>query len=331
MRPHRALTGGLILALALGWAAMARADVPESVQKHILPGYAAFSAATQELAEKAADDCSPAALQPAFHAAFDAWIAVAHLRLGPVEEDGRALAIAFWPDPKGAGARTLARLIADADPVATDPAAFADVSVAGRGLTTLERLLHDPALTGGYACTLTRAVAADLARMAAEVDIGWQGGFAELMLTAGQPGNTRYLTTAEARQALFTQLITGLNFTADQRLGRPLGTFDRPRPERAEARLSGRSLRNVALSLAALESLAVTLHPDSPATIAAFAKARALATALADPVLAGVATPGGRLKVEILQQAIQAVRAAAEAEIGPRLGVSLGFNAADGD
>ena len=66
-------------------------------------------------------------------------------------------------------------------------------------------------------------------------------------------------------------------------------------------------------------------------TTAAFDKAQTLAIALHDPVFAGVETPGGRLKVEILQQAIHAIRDAALTEISPALGVSLGFNAADGD
>ena len=157
------------------------------------------------------------------------------------------------------------------------------------------------------------------------------GRFGDVLLAAGQPGNTLYLTETEARQALFTRLATGLEALADGRLGRPLGTFDKPRPELAEARASGRSLRNVALSLQALRDLAVTLSPESPLTTAAFDTALKLATALDEPSFAGVADPQTRLKVEILQQAVRATREAAIAEMGPALGVTLGFNSADGD
>jgi predicted lipoprotein len=114
-------------------------------------------------------------------------------------------------------------------------------------------------------------------------------------------------------------------------LGRPLGTFDRPRPERAEARLSGRALQNVTVSLAALRDMALALSPDSPKTAAAFDRAITLTVSLDDPGLQGVADPQGWLKVEILQQSVQATRDAALAEIGPALGVGIGFNAADGD
>ncbi len=48
-------------------------------------------------------------------------------------------------------------------------------------------------------------------------------------------------------------------------------------------------------------------------------------------MFAGVADPQGHLKVEILQQAVTAVRDTALAELGPELDVGIGFNAADGD
>jgi predicted lipoprotein len=151
-------------------------------------------------------------------------------------------------------------------------------------------------------------------------------------VTAGATGNDVFLSAQEARQTLFTALVTGLEFDADQRLGRPMGSFERPRPTRAEAWRSGRSLRNVSLSLAALRHLAEMLSDTPPtATLTAFDAAQTAAASLNDPVFAGVGSPEGRLKVEILQQRIKAAEAAALAEIGPRLGVSAGFNSADGD
>jgi predicted lipoprotein len=44
-----------------------------------------------------------------------------------------------------------------------------------------------------------------------------------------------------------------------------------------------------------------------------------------------VATPQGRLRIEILQQSVAALRDTALAELGPELDVGIGFNAADGD
>lgn len=317
----------LMFTLALSTAASA--DVAETLKDHILPGYAQFAATTTALADAADATCDPATLRPAFQAGYDAWMAVQHLRLGPVEVDGRGLAISFWPDPKGQGAKAQRQLLAG-DPAQLAPDMFAQQSVAARGLTGLERLLYpEEALPG--TCPLIRATARDLARMAAEVNAGWTGGYAQTMLTAGEPGNTTYLTRPEPRQALFTQIVTGLEFTLDQRLARPLGTFTKPRPERAEARASGRSLRNVTLSLAALRAMAASLTPDAPLTMAAFDRALAQAAALNDPVFAGVTDPQQRLKLEILRQSLQSLRAVVTTELARELDVGIGFNAADGD
>jgi predicted lipoprotein len=316
---------GLLLAFLL--ASPAAADPVAVVRDHARPGFAAFSTAANALA--GIDSCDPEALQPAFHAAWDAWMGVDHLALGPAAEEGRGLAVLFWPDPKALGWKAQRALLLG-DDSALQPEAFARQSVAARGLPALERLLYPAEPLPADPCPLIHATADDMALTATALKAGW-GPFGDLLLSPGQPGNTAFLTGTEVRQALFTQLATGLENLADKRLGRPLGTFDKPRPALAEARASARSLRNVSLSLQALRGLAQTLSPESAKTLAAFDAALALASRLDDPVLAGVADPQGRLKVEILQEAVRATREAAIAEMAPALGVTLGFNAADGD
>ncbi len=313
------------LALALlCLASPAHADVAEAVRDHILPGYARFAQATADLA--ALDTCEAGPLRAGWNAAFDAWLGVAHLHLGPVEEGGRGLAIAFWPDPKGIGQKQTKALLAAADPDTLTPEHIAEQSVAVRGFFGLERLLYGPEPLEGHACALAHALTRDLARMAAEVEAGWTGGFAAALTEPG-PGK-RYLNRTEARQALLTALATGIEFNKDQRIGRPLGTLDRPRPERAEARASGRSMRDVALSLAALRELAEALHTDIPRTLAAFDRAQAQVRKVD---LARLDDPQAWLKADILAQNIAAIREAALAELAPALGAGVGFNAADGD
>ena len=316
--------------LTLFMAGPAWADFPETVTDHILPGYAAFAEASQSLAESAALSCQAEDLRPAFNAAYDAWLGVQHLRFGPVEDGGIGLSIAFWPDPKGSGTRAQRGLLTG-DPALLEPDRFAEQSVAARGLTGLERLLYPKDRLPADPCALIRATAFDLARTADLINQAWVQTYAQTVLTAGEAGNTTYLSRTEARQTMFTQVVTGLEFLEDQRLGRPLGTFDAPHPERAEAVASGRSMTNIRLSLAALRAMVVTLTPDVPLTMAAFDRAIGLASALDDPVLAGVADPGSRLKVEILKQAVLTLRDTVIAELGPELDVGIGFNAADGD
>jgi predicted lipoprotein len=308
-------------------AAPAAADTADLVNGTIRPGFAAFAAATETLA--AIDSCDPATLDPAFQSAYDAWMPVAYLTLGPAEVDGRGQSVLFWPDPKGMGLKAQRALLAG-DAAALAPDAFAQQSVAARGLPALERLLFPAEPLTGDPCPLIHATADDLARTAAALNADW-GPYGDLLLKPGQPDNTAYLSDTEAKQALFTQLVTGLDSLADARIGRPLGTFDKPRPELAEARASGRSLRNVTLSLQGLRAVSQALSPDSAKTLAAFDHALKQAEGLEDPVFAGVADPQGRLKVEILQQAVRSTRETAVAELAPALGVTLGFNAGDGD
>lgn len=307
------------------------ADVPDVLGRHVASAYATLETETAALAAVAAADCTPEALRPAYHAAYDAWIGAAHIAFGPVEDQGLAPAMAFWPDTRSTVPKTLARLSEEQDPAVQDALAFAEVSVAAQGFTALERMLYEPQPQSGYACALTRAIATGLARKAARLNAAWPD-FSALMATAGAEGNSRFQSEAEVQRALYTALLSGLEFVHDQRLGRPLGTFDRPRPERAEAYRSKRSLRHVVLSLEALEDLATRLAAaDIPQTRAAFAKARAQTRALDDPGFQGVAEPQGRIRVEALQNTVREVQEAVAEEIGARLGISAGFNSLDGD
>jgi uncharacterized protein len=316
-----------ILLFTVMLASPTLADTRQVVEDHARPGYAVFAEATARLA--AVDSCNPATLRSAYQTAFDAWMGVAHLQLGPAEEEGRALSILFWPDPKRLGAKAQMALLTG-DPAGLTPEAMAEQSVAARGFSGLERLLYPAEALPADPCPLILATADDLARMAAELAAAW-GPYGDTLLTAGEPGNDRFLAPDEATQALFTQLATGLEFIADRRIGRPLGTFDKPRPELAEAKASARPARNIALSLRALRDLAATLSPKSAKTLAAFDRSIGLAEALDDPALDGIANPQGWLKLEILQQSVRSTRDTAIGEIGPALGVELGFNSQDGD
>lgn len=311
----------------------ARSDVADVILHHAAPGAGTFAEAAQALDRGAQADCRSGPLHDLYGQAADAWMRIAHLRLGPSEVRGRSQAIFFWPDPKNSGGRAQADLIRAENPVIHDAEAFGKISVAVRGFAGLERLLFAAdAPQGDYPCALVRAVTADLARNADAIALGWTGDFAKNLLTAGEEGNQSYLSPTEARQALFTQLVTGLGFNADQRLARPLGTEDRPMPERAEMREAGRSLRNIEQSLSGLLALAESLSPESTGTAAAIKAALAQAVALVDdPALAGVADPAQRPLIVALQAAVLQAREVALAEMAPALGVDLGFNAADGD
>ncbi|WP_170332211.1 imelysin family protein [Ruegeria arenilitoris] len=329
------------LAVTLPFPALAQDRGPiltAMVDEHVLPGFAALSDATGTLTQAAQADCAATSpeLRAAYHMAFDNWISVSHLRFGPSETDDRAFALAFWPDTKGFTPKALSGLIAAEDGAVETPEAFAETSIAGRGFFALEQMLYDPRFadqgSDTYRCALIQAIATDIDLNARAMDEDWES-FATALTQPG--GNSPYRSGDEAMQELYKALVTGLEFTGDTRLGRPMGTFDRPRPTRAEARRSDRSLRHVELSLIALRDLAAHLSADHPEIAfdldGAFDKAITRAQALNDPTLAGVADPQGRFRVEALQQSINDIRAIASTELGPTLGISAGFNSLDGD
>jgi len=334
----------LLIALAVAAPCIAAAQaadpvVAKVIDTHILPRFETLAKTSDQLTDAAATDCTPTSenLRATYGDAFDAWVAVSHLRFGPTEVNDRAFALAFWPDSRGVTPRTLATLIADQDPVIATPQAFSQVSIAGRGFYAMEFLLHDDALSAAgdvaYHCALVQAVATDIAATTAAILADWQSDYAARMLNPGPTGT--YRSQEETVEELFKALTTGLEFTSDTRLGRPLGSFDKPRPTRAEVWRSGRSARHVKISLESLENLMMLLVGDNADLAArsehAFETTLSKLGALDDPIFAGVAAPQTRLKIEVVQQSVDAIRDIARAELGPTLGVAAGFNALDGD
>lgn len=313
-------------------ASPSRAGVNEVIDLHIMPGYEAFAQATQALEKAAEANCQPETLKEAYHTAFDAWVGVAHIRLGPAET--ASLSISFWPDKRGAIPRKLSELIVVEDPIAMGD--YATVSAAARGFFALEAMLYNEQFSGyddtDYSCDLVRAITADLAAQADGLHAIWQESYAQTLRTAGAAENAVYLSKPEAIRALYTQLMTGLEHIADQQLGRPMGSFERPRPARAEAWRSGRSARNIELSLRALQMLASHLadHPI-PETEAAFHRAIHEAERPGHPGFQDVQDPAARFRLESLQNRVREIRSAIDTEIGKPLGMTAGFNSLDGD
>jgi predicted lipoprotein len=315
------------------------AIINDVVDAHILPKFQTLADNAANLAATAQGDCTVTSqtLQTAYAQAFDAWVSVSHLRFGPTEVDDRAFALAFWPDSRGATPRALTALITDQDPVIRSPEDYAQVSIAARGFYALEFLIYDDALSSiGDAedhCALIKTVTTDIATLSAAILDDWQTDYAARMRSPDANGT--YRSDEEVLQELFKALTTGLQFTSETRLGRPLGTFERPRPTRAEARRSGRSARHVDLSLIALNDLALRISADDPELseriASSFTRAAALLSELNDPIFAGVAEPQVRFKVEVVQQSVDTIRTLILSELGPTLGVAAGFNSLDGD
>ena len=313
--------------------------IDDIVDEHILPRFQTLAETSAHLATTAQNDCAVTsqALQNAYSDAFDTWVRASHLRFGPTEADDRAFALAFWPDSRGATPRSLTTLLTEQDPVIASPEDFAQVSIAARGFYAMEFLMYDETLSNmgdeGDRCTLVQTVTTDIATTSAAILEGWQTDYAARLKSPDT--SSTYRSDEEVLQELFKALVTGLQFTSETRLGRPLGTFERPRSTRAEAWRSGRSARHVELSLAVLNDLAFRLSSDnaelSERIETSFEVAATLLSELDDPIFAGVGDPQTRFKVEVIQQSIHNIQAVVRDELGPTLGVAAGFNSLDGD
>lgn len=320
----------------LGLSAPALADIDAVIDDHIVQRHIAFAQGTADLVAAAKQNCTPAGVIPAYHHAFDTWVEVSHIRFGPLEEGGEGLAVAFWPDKKGMIPKALDRLITAKDPVVTDANKFAKYSIAARGFFALEQMLFVEKFADyendSYSCALTQAITLDLARIAANTRDDWVNGFAMTLRTAGGPENKVFLTDKEGVQALYTNMLAGLELISNQRLARPLGSFEKPRPKRSEARRSTRSLRNIIVSLEALQEMAELLADgEAPETMDAFETTLRYAKTLDDQVFENLNETSAKFQLNSLREMVGFIHEAAAAEIGLHLNVVAGFNALDGD
>lgn len=320
--------------LILCCTSIAKADVQDVVEQDILVHFSAFAEQAAAFSDMSAMNCTAYTLRPAFGDLMQSWMQVQHWRIGPSQH--LVHEIAFWPDPRGFVPSTLSSLITEQDQAAFDPAAFAEVSIAGRGLFALELMLFDPDFSnyglGDYECQLVRAIASDLAANAVALSAGWSD-YAETLLTAGDGENQVFQTKTEAEAAIFTQVLSGLEFTVDQRIARPLGTIDRPRPTRAEAWRSENSLPNIITSTQAMITSARFLYGQTTPTLDAAEASFLNATSAVELANLGeIETDSiAWFKLSVLQERVNNVATAIQNDIGTAMNLSAGFNAGDGD
>lgn len=334
------------------------------VEHHVIPRYRTLAAAARGFDTAASAFCaapateSLASVENAFHEVADAWMGVQHIQFGPIELLMRAPRLYFWPDPGGRVARDVLEFVAAGDSGALEGTQFAAVPVSLQGLPAAEIVIFDDSSRehllagdgeGQLRCKLLGAIAANVDELARGLLGDWQDGdnaFAGTMATPG-PDNPHFPTQEEVTTAFLKSLNHALRLAGDTRLKPVLGAdLASAHPERAESRRSGRALRNVILSLEAaealylgeghggLDALASISEKDQkigPLLRKAFAMTRETAASIDKPLAEAVVDPAERAKVEKLATQIQALRQLVGTRLAAALGLSVGFNALDGD
>lgn len=334
------------------------------VAGHIVPRQERLAEATNALQAEAERFCatpgvaSLGTMRDAFGHAVDAWQGAQHIRFGPIELFMRSMRLAFWPDPRNTVSRQVDELVAAKDAGALTAEAFARGNVAGQGFPALERLLYgeDAAArlsAGGadaaFRCDAIRAIAGNLAGMAADIRREWTGGAnaqAKRMAEAGKPGN-RYASPKEVTLDLFKSLHAAVELVADHKLARPLGaSLQAARPQLTELWRSRRSLAALRLNLQAAEAMylgeGATGFSGFVRDVAgnaalddllrrAFAQTRGTAASIGKPLEEAVLGPAVRPKLVQLNREASALKALLAQRLTAALEIPLGFNALDGD
>lgn len=241
-----------------------------ALDAHIRPGFAALVKETRQQEQAAARLCAERsrraldAARQAFTKLVVAWGRVEHLRFGPLTQENRLERFLFWPDRQGIGGRQVRRLLDQRDMAALEN--LRGKSVAVQGLGALEIALFGAESDGlgskdaaaDHRCAYALAVTKNLAGLAAEIADAWAApdGAARDWLEPG-PENRHYLTAKETVAELAKAFSTGIERVRDERIVLPLGFGPQRRKEPAVLGLSDRTM---ALTLANMEGLLALLH-----------------------------------------------------------------------
>lgn len=285
------------------------------------------------------------ALKDAFLKTADAWTAVEFVTMGPISLSLRADRFNFFPDRRNAIQRGMAEVISGTDEGRFEAERFAKSNAAAQGLPALERLLYEQgaaeALTSGsevtVRCTYGTAIAANLATIAKEVRDGWgdktTGALAAVVSGKGDP--VFFPDAAAVPGMILTDLSGAYQRVSDTRVLPVLGNGD-PKPLLADGWRSGRSGQVVKVMILSADALLQEIAKQLPSrTQWAVNKAATAADKAANdfPADLGAAaqTADGPAKIQSALKAFKAAQITVYRPIAAYFGISLGFNALDGD
>ncbi len=318
----------------------------------IMPTYSRWVEADRQLAVSALAYCEGKASLDTARADFlhaqKAWAELQPLLIGPLAEGNRAWQVQFWPDKKNLVGRQVEQLVSGDKPVDAD--AVAKSSVVVRGLSAYEYILFDSkpeiandAQKARY-CPLLVAIADYQKNLAEDILKNWNSTDGMLAQMTKFP-NQRYADSHEAIADLLRAQVTALD-TLKKKLGTPMGRLSKgiPQPLQAEAWRSQSSLKSLAASLAAAETVWVgvdnqglrgLLGKDQKALAdkidAAYADARQKLEGNQRSLSELLEDDAGRQQLNTIYDALNVVHRLHEGDLAKALNIQLGFNANDGD
>lgn len=333
-----------------------RAELPADLGARLAEGYArpaagALQRSAATLLAAMQDWCAGKGdgrrVRDAFGETTRAWAGVEFLRFGPLVQGNRYERMAFWPDTRGMVARQTQAALAARDEALLAPGALAGRSVAQQGLPALEFLLYREGgllARGGaddYGCRYAQAVAANVSALASELAQAWsaQGEFGQRFV-APAADNPLYRDAREVAAEALKALSTGLQFARDAKLLPVLGaSAAEARPQRAAFWRSDETLPTLSAGLAGMSALSQLLAPALPADARwagdavrdELARAQAALAGVDQPIAQAVAQAEARGRLALAAMILKNAKSIVDQDVAGAMGVSIGFNALDGD
>lgn len=331
----------------------------QALQMHIRPGYAALVGSAQGLAKELDGYCARQsverrrAVDRAFDGLVSVWGRIEHIRFGPVATGNRLERLFFWPDRRGLGARQVATTLRTRDGSVLDAVALGTKRIALQGLGALEAALFDApskdAEDRAFRCAYAKAIATNIASISGEILKEWTDPepYVSHWLEPGA-GNPHFLKRSETTLALAKALDNGLERVRDEWIGGPLGFGPQRRRLTPVLATSGRTLRYFEAGIEGLQLLytvaginkaivdTTKAHPDVTVPLNADLAKREIETARGE--IRRLARQNKRFDADTMMQPLMAVgfplknaRLQVVALLGLTAGLSMGFNASDGD
>ncbi len=287
------------------------------------------------------------ALRSRFADAALAYSGIEYYRLGPMLRDNGAERLYYWPDHKGRARRQILQLLQDTGRLDEVADSLGKQSVALQGLGVIEQWLHADSMTDpeqppadsleAARCRLAMSVSAAIADLSGEMLTAWQAddGFGAALV--GEIDSERFRNPTEALSAVLTNIDSGLGSIADRKLDAMISALER------KSRLttgtpfyaSGLGFAMLDANIDAIRKLQLDSHFADASGLEdtlefEYRNARTMIRVASETLAQGdVQTAIERLKAT--QDMLRSLADMTREDIAPQHGLTVGFNADDGD
>lgn len=363
------IAGISLMAALLGSHAIAQSDglepLPNDLGKrltesYIRPATADFANQSGKLQQSIAALCASQTVETAaaqtvqqqFAQTITAWSKVEILRFGPLVEANRYERIMFWPDPRGTTARQIQSLLASPDITSLTAAQLASQSVATNGLPAIEFVLYrDGGLLSDDAkpeqrqnqCHFAVIASTALQASASELASAWaENGQYAALFSQPSPVNPTYRSQTEVAAEAIKALTTGLQFAGETKLAPVLKEpqWQENHVRRAPFWRSSLSLQAIQSSVEGMAKLYQAMNIQYESEEAwrntqlqqTFEQLQMRLASMPASLQQQMQPPDtGKQALEQVRDLLHKAREQVSGTIAPYVGVSIGFNALDGD